>query len=158
MCTREFMNGIPAVIRYILHARNLFYKLSNLFGQIQIFVSGEWKYLAVLVQDNICWLTISERFTPIRCRHPRVSSYKTQSSTENLDFTRFKIRCKKTFISDPLGFIIKNSAFPEPNIEVIFDQEKRPIFTSHNNFGHGVGHCRIENENRNLCLCVEQQS
>ena len=148
MCTRECMYGIPAVIGYILHARNLFYNLSNLFGQIQIFLSGTSKYFPVLVQDNICWLTISERFTPIRCRHPRVSSYKTQSSTENLDFTRFKIRCKKTFISYPLGFIIKNSAFPQPNIEAIFDQKNvqyLPKHASHNNFGHGVGHCRIKN-------------
>ena len=32
MCTRECMYGIPVLIGYFLHARNLFYNRSNLFG------------------------------------------------------------------------------------------------------------------------------
>ena len=77
MCTRECMYGIPVLIGYFLHARNFFYNRSNLFGQIQIFRSGESKYLPVgwFRITFVGQLTRSERFTPIRCRHLSLSSY-----------------------------------------------------------------------------------
>ena len=98
MCTRECMYGIPVLIGYFLHARNLFYNCSNLFGQIQIFLSGESKYLPVgwFRITFVGQLTRSERFTPIRCRHLSLSSYNlkqkiysSQDSKSSVSITNF---------------------------------------------------------------------